>query len=371
MNKYRFMFIDAQILITTGVYAIMNSSPGGRVSQNDLARMFILSVFKIVREIGCDRPFLVWDSSPYHKSAILTELVGKDDYKGDRGYKTADDVHQIGKTIVDLENQIKSLQEEDPILHDAQISELTEQIEKYKKQIYDIETQIHNFQVRSATKYFIIKELGRFGFTSIILKGWECDDICTLLADWCHANGHKALLVSKDSDYDFMLNPSTEKYNHWNKSKPTPENPNPKFKTFEDISKEYWWVARDFPDKKLHEVKAIMDSAWGSHNALKRTVKSEWCKAGVFLKDALDHGPDAFEDYDRFNAQLETFNFSRYPRYDFIKECLPWYLKQGGLDTKAEFAEWLNQNKIRVNPNGYDEIIRTVNYEEYPPILNE
>lgn len=365
MSKYKYMFIDAQILLTTGVYAIMHSSPGGKIRKSDLLRMFTLSIFKLVREVGCERPFLVWDSSPYHKNAILKELLGKDDYKGDRGYKTDDDITNLKSLIEGLHNKIAELREEDPIINDSQIAELEEQIAKYEKQINEIEVQIHNFKVRSETKYFIIQEFKNFGFTSIIKKGWECDDICTLLADYCNDNKINAVLISKDSDYDFMLNPYVDKYNHLCRIKPTKDNPNPCLATYDDIIKKWWWTKRDFPDKKLYEVKALMDSTWGSHNALHRTVKPEQCKEGVFLIDAINHGEDAFEDYNLYKVQLETFNFSRYPDYDFIKECLPWYLKQGKLDKFDEFSNFIHANNINVNPMGYKTIVGILNYELY------
>lgn len=362
MNKYRYMFIDAQILITTGVYAVMHDSPGGKVRREDLLRMFILSTFKLIREVKCDRAFLVWDSSPYHKSTILKKLLGQDDYKGDRGYKNESDIDKLNNNIKELEDKIQKLKEDDPLLHDAEISELDEQIEKFKKQINDIDVQIANFKTRSELKYYIIQELQKFGLTSIIKRGWEADDIITLLSDYCFNNKIYAVIVSKDSDYDFMLNPYVDKYNHLCRTKPTKENPNPKLKTFEQVSKDLWWIQRDFPDKRLYEVKAIMDSAWGSHNALHKTVKPEWCKAGVFLIDALNHGEDAFSDYNLFKVQLETFDFSKYPDYEFIKNCLPWYSRQGKLGSYNEFCKFINENKVKMNPRGYYDILEILDY---------
>lgn len=365
MNKYKYIFIDAQILLTTGVFAISSSSPEGKIQMNDLLRMFILSTFKIIREIGCDRPFLVWDSSPYHKNDILKKLLGKDDYKSDRGYKNDSDIVNIKAQICDTLDKIESLKAEDPILHDAQIAELTEQVEKWRKEIKNIEVSIHNFKVRSDTKYFIIKELQKFGITSIIKKGYECDDICTLLANWCEEHQERALLVSKDSDYDYMLNPYVDRYNHLCKKAPTSEDPNPKFKTYDQMLEYYWWIKRDFPDKRLHEVKALMDSAWGSHNFLHKTVKPEWCKDGIFLIDALNHGEDAFSDYNLFKIQLETFNFSNYPDYEFIKNCLPWYMTKGELGSFSSFCDFISKNNIKMNPNGYRTILSILDYSLY------
>lgn len=350
MNKYKYMFIDAQILLTTGQYAVMHEVKDGRIKRESLLRMFILSVFKLVREVGVDRPFLVWDSSPYHKSKILKELIHQEDYKGDRGYKTADDITDLNAQISKTEERIAQLKAEDPILNEAEINELEDSINKYKAEIERIDVQIHNFRVRSEVKYFIIKELQKFGFTSIIKRGYEADDIITMLSDWCNTNKYRAVIVSKDSDYDFMLNPYVDKYNQLCRTKPTPENPNPKWTTYDQVIKYWWWIPRDFPDKKLYEVKGIMDSAWGSHNFLHKTVKAEWSKPGVFLIDALNHGEDAFDNWELFQAQLATFDFSRYPDYDFIKVCLPWYSKQGCLLPMENFRKFLTENKIRVNP---------------------
>jgi len=363
--RYKYAFIDAQILLTTGVYAIQSQYKDGKIQQNELLRMFILSVFKIIREVQCERPYLVWDSSPYHKNAILKQLLGQDDYKGDRGYKTEDDITKANNEISKLEERISKLQAEDPLLHEAEIAELNDQIAKFRKQINNIEVQIHNFKVRSETKYFIIDKLQNFGITSIIKKGWEADDIITLLADYCNENKTKAVLVSKDSDYDFMLNPYVDKYNQLCRKAPTETDPNPKLTTYDKVISYWWWIPRDFPDKKLFEVKALMDSTWGSHNFLHRTVKPEWCKEGVYLIDALNHGEDAFNDYKLFQAQLETFNFKNYPDYEFIANCLPWYSKKGKLDTVENFSKFISENNVRMNPMGYRKIIEILNYELY------
>lgn len=361
MNRYKYIFIDAQILLTTGVY-VVGDPKTGKIKKEDLLRMFLYSIFKIVREVPCDRPFLVWDSSPYHKNKILIDLLGVDDYKGDRGYKTAEDIDIIKKKISETTDKIEYLRSTDPIINDSQISELEEQVSHWLVEITNIERQIHNFQVRSETKYFIIDKLKDFGFTSIIKKGWECDDICTLLADYCGNSKERICLISKDSDYDFMLNEYTDKYNQLCKTKPTPENPTPQLTTYSMVLRRNPWV-ENFPDLKLFEAKAIFDSVYGSHNALHKVIKSTCI--GKSLKEIIDNPEEYIEDIPRYRAQIETFNFKNYPDYDFISTCLPWYSKQGTLKSVAEFKNFLSENKIPIGTKQYEQFVGIVDYSLY------
>lgn len=366
-NKYKYMFIDAQICLVTGMYAVMHQFKDRRINEQTLLKMFIQSMFKLTREVKCDRPYLLWDSAPYHKQTILKEALGKEDYKGDRGYKTADEVTILKEKLGPLQVQLKNAEEHPELYSEDELAalkeNLTKEITKIERSIDDIEVQIHNFQVRGAVKRKIIDTLGDFGYTSIIMGGYEADDIAQLLVDYCTERKEKVLLVSKDSDWDYMLTPYADKYDHYTKNAAVAKDPSLKWKTYESVKKELWWTERDFPGWKLSEIKRYQDSLYGSHNALKACLHPEWKKAGVFLKEVIDHLDEACSDKALFEAQMKTSDFTLYPKYEFMKKCLPWYSKKGHLKSVDEFVKYAKENKLALNPYSYLDIIKILDYE--------
>lgn len=341
-NKYKYMFFDAQIVLTTGMHALSNPRVNnGIVKKEELIKMFIQSVFKVVREVGCDRPFLLWDSSPYHKSTILKEKLGIEDYKGDRGYQTQDDLDSVDAKIKELETSGDYTPEE--------MSEL-------KKKYFDILRQVTNFKIRTEVKYLLMSEFDQFGFTSISKKGYEADDIAALLSRYLKNDPNRHLFITKDSDWDYLLQPNIDRYNNFGRGE--------RFKTYQQVMEFYHWLPTDFPEWSLYDLKTEIDCLMGSHNNLKNTLTKGWGNKPI--REILDNFEESVQNKEVYYAQKATCDFSIYPDYEFIKECLPWYSKKGGLSTANIFQEWCDKHKIGLRSWAYKTIVNILDYELYP-----
>lgn len=354
MAKYKYAFFDAQLILVRTIAALRNSAPGGICRREDILRTFLYSIFKVIREVGADRPFLLWDSSPYHKTAILNKMLGDSQYKTDRWYATDDDVTNMKKRIAELTGIIQDTINRDP--EDTRIAEYSKELEGLKETVKQAELQIANFKVRQDVKYHIINELGRFGFTSILKKGWEADDLAYLLCKQVEHCDKPSMIVSTDTDWEYWINSNCVKYNNYSG----------KFVTYEDVRNRHLKIVEAHPDWDLFKIKSYLDTLYGSHNNLSKTLNPEW--NGRSIDDILANPDEAFADKKLFDAQLATWDFSLYPDYSFMSSCLPWYSKKGTVDTFKEFCDYANSQKLGMNPRKYLDLVNSVNYEMYVSI---
>lgn len=351
MAQYKYAFFDAQLILVRTVKALQGGSPDGICRRQDILRTFLYSVFKVIREVGCDRPFLLWDSSPYHKTTILNDMLGESQYKADRWYASEDDVADMKLKIRTLTADIQDLINHDP--EDSRIAELTSELESLKSTVKQAELQIANFKVRQDVKYSIIGELGRFGLTSIIKKGWEADDLAYLLCKQVEHCDKPSLVITTDTDWEYWINPNCVKYNNYSR----------KFVTYDEVRARHKKIFDAHPDWDLFKAKSYLDTLYGSHNNLSKTLNPEW--SGRDIDDILTNSDEAFTDKKLFDAQMATWDFERYPDYQFISTCLPWYSSKGTLDTFKEFCAFANKNELGMNPRKYLDLVNVVDYSMY------
>ena len=353
-KMYKYAFIDAQLILVRTIKALQGSAPDGICQRSDVLRTFLYSIFKIVREVGVERPFLLWDSSPYWKSSILNKMLGESQYKADRWYATDDDVANMKVRIEDLTSILAELMVNDP--ESSRIGELGKELENLRNTVKQAELQIANFHVRQDVKYHIINELGRFGMTSIIKRGWESDDIAYLLCKQVEHDIKPSLVVSTDTDWEYWINPNCVKYNNYSR----------KFTTYEEVRSRHKQIVDLHPDWDLFKIKSYVDTLYGSHNNLSKTLNPEWNKRSI--DEILENPDEAFSDRKLFEAQMATWDFGNYPDFQFISSCLPWYSKKGTLDTFKEFCKYVNEQKLGMNPRKYLDLINSANYELYVSI---
>lgn len=210
-----------------------------------LVLSFIQSVFKIARDkLNCERYFILWDKKPYHKTEFLKSDLGKSDYKTDRPKESDKLIKKLG-----------------------------------------------------TAKYLILKELGSLGLSSIMIKGWEADDLAYLASCQCVGRSKKSVLISFDSDWESWVGPNTDYYNLKRDEILTYERAMHLHKPIEGYS--------------IFQSKAIRDSLRGSHNNLQVSLKSEFKSVNsLAIIRAYESGDyHYFKDVDLFKAQLRTFDF--------------------------------------------------------------
>lgn len=348
-NNYKFAFFDAQLILVRTIKALSPRSPEGIVKREDVMRTFLYSIFKVVREKGVDRPVLLWDSSPYHKKDILESFLPESHYKADRWIQ--EDIGELKDKIAQLGIQIDSLRG---------VPESEEQIAKLEKEIANINQRIKNqiadtanFEIRQDIKYYFINELGKYGMSSVIKKGWEADDIAYLYANLVKPDPRKSLVVTTDTDWEYWINDNVDKYNNYSGI----------ITTAEEVRKRHEDVLSKFPEWDLFKLKMYLDVCYGSHNNLYRTLNEK--SKGKKLWEILDNLDEYIEDKNMYDAQLATWDFTRYPDYDFMSNSLDWYLKEGAIASREDYHNFLKTNKIGMNPEKYREFVSYLNPNLY------
>ncbi len=180
--------IDAQYILVRNRNMLAGYKKGEKkvVSSSELLEVTLQSIMKMKREYGFMYPILLWDSSPYHKSSVLSH------YKKDR--KRAS------------EEEIKSLEEQ----ADA-ANELAVKL-KLQADVRDMKVDLKNDQTQKEVKACIKSEDWiDCGFHSVYRDGYEADDLAYMLGVQIshlnnHDKGYSAVLISADKDWiNFQL----------------------------------------------------------------------------------------------------------------------------------------------------------------------
>lgn len=166
---YRYGLIDAQYILRRNAAVLKNNG----FTVEELRKSFLQSIRKMKREIGFSIPVLLFDKSPYKKSAAFPA------YKSDRIYYTD-----------------KYLEE-----HKEELSE--HEIEVIKEEI--------DFNIKvMKVKYGLIDDPGEG--ISYLKSGYEADDLayilaCKLANDTESVNVIlKSVLISVDNDWNTLTN---------------------------------------------------------------------------------------------------------------------------------------------------------------------
>lgn len=201
-------------------------------------------------------------------------------------------------------------------------------------------------------KYLILCNAGKFGLTSVQYKGWEADDMAYLASCQVIGRPKKSVLISYDSDWESWMGPNTDYYNLWHDY----------VKTFDQMK-----ISRPpINGYSVFQSKAIRDAMRGSHNNLKKTLKSEYSSVSTLeVLGAIEKGDyHHFKDYQLFQTQLRTFDFTEYPEYDVVSKFLTSAYKQGSVADLDEFRKLRDQLKISRKQ------MSSKNYEAYRDKLN-
>lgn len=283
MEKFNYLAIDAQLVLTRNFHRLRS----GYLTEGGLVKSFLQSIVKLCREVPTENVITLWDRSPYHRHAIMS------DYKGDRKYYTE--------------------------------SDLTDELSEEERS--KIERDIADFKLRNKVKYYLINNSVKLGMPSILHEGYEADDLAFI----CSRNLEgKVCIASSDSDWKYLL---TETSTHYDLKG--------NFTGYDDMKSESGPV-----DPFLH--KAIVDSLYGSHNFLKdvSTVKIGPEK----VIELMQLGDYSFtSDKELFLKQFDSFGVTRFPDYNkVVNKVKSTKTDFDKVMTESEFSQFTIDNHIKV-----------------------
>lgn len=281
---YDYTVVDGQYILTRNFHLVKSIET---LTEGGLIKSFLLSMFKLVKEVPTRNLIVVWDKSPYHRQQIL------EDYKGDRVYSTKEDLER---------------------------EDLTE--EEKKK----IQQDIKEFELKTFVKYYLIKNSNKLGWNSLIIPGYEADDLAFICARELKGD---ICLASTDSDWKYFI---LENSDHYNLRGVTT--------TFQEI------VDKESGDVDIFLHKSVIDSLYGSHNFLKNVsttagTRKRKLKSEQIIKMMTENDYSFAADKDLFIKQFSTFDVKSFPDYDEVKDRINNLkpVDQSNCMTESEFTQ--------------------------------
>lgn len=342
MEHYKYVIFDAQWFLTrnfklnckfyrTEPYLHPDGSDSGlkikipKFTELDLAKSFFWSIAKFCNEVAsAEKVILLWDKYPYHKLSYLSS------YKGDRHYASEDDLKKL-----------------DP--------------EKDLKKILETKFDIECLEIKQKAKYWIINHFDQLGMKSYIRTGYEADDFACLLS-WYLSNqgtGERSAIVSSDSDWGYLTSPNVDKISPAIGRKPVT------IKRYSQFIDKYGDLMKTH-NISLYNVKGIIDSAWGSHNALKQTLKET---KGIDIQDVVHDVMlgkfNLIKDVDLFKRQFESFNITKYPDYEKTLQSFYYLDKSGKILSSDDYFDFVVNSGFGVSMQYYHNFTKKLNTKLY------
>lgn len=282
---YDYTVVDGQYILTRNFHLVKSVEP---LTKGGLIKSFLLSLWKLCKDVPTNNLVVVWDKTPYHREEILK------DYKGNRMYSTTEDLNREDIT--------------------------EEEREKIKK-------DLEEFQLKTDVKYFLVNNSNKLGYSSLIFRGYEADDLAFMCARELPG---KICLASTDSDWKYLI---TENSDHYNlRGVKT---------TFKEV------VEKESGDVEIFLHKSIFDSLYGSHNFLKNVSTTAGTRKRKLKPEAIislmQSGDYSFTtDKDLFLLQFKSFDIKSFPDYgeihNKIKGLTPIDLENDTM-TESEFSQ--------------------------------
>ena len=314
MNRYNFLIADFSYIISRNLFAISKGKEVGEYTYGELIRMTIWTINKLARDYGltADKVILIYDKWDKELGGYYTTYLLGGQYKDSRKYITEE-----------VFNEIKS----DPT--------------KTPEEIHQAELELYQNQVKYKAKWTMIggygnKGLSGFGIPCIGLEGWEADNLAWLSSCLLFNKYNKpSVLVTKDSDWKYLINPQLD-YFKIPKSGETPV-----ITTYDEM---YYQIPQNIRDKGigLYQYKSLVDSIDGSHNDMRRARK-DYADLNKTISEVIEGNYSNIDDLELFKKQYNSFDISKYPRYEeakrLINDVLPTCGKLGSISEFHAFCD--------------------------------
>lgn len=294
MDKYKYLFIDAQYYLVRASYMLLSTKgdskivtysdgtpfindKGERVSvrfpnfdYTDIMQSLFYSVAKLARENPTRKVILLFDKSPYWRTLMVKE------YKSSRVYYTDTDLAELN-------------QDDDPV------------------KFFQVKAQVEFNNIKNHAKFSVCKFFPQFGMPIYIVPHYEADDLAYMLSKNCSGLNEKVALCTVDSDWKYRLTPNSDMIT-----------PKGKVITYNEV------VNTVPAGWDIYEYHKYHDAFGLGHNDLNPVLTEEGSKMGVVeLRSAFESGDvKYFTDPDMIKVQLSTFDIDKFDDYESVNSEL-------------------------------------------------
>lgn len=313
-NKYELAYVDGSFLLTRSLWI---SCKGKRVEEfnpGEVVKICIQSINKMARDNGvtADKVILIFDKwSPeyegYYRSWLIKNYVK---YKGSRKYITQEDLNNLMST---------------PGVTPEEIQKATREL------------AISNLKYAAKD---ILMNMGSIGLWGYRMEGYEFDDIATIASFQRYQyQTKKDVIVTSDSDLKYSVTPKTDLFRFKTSKNPAT------IITYDEMYEE---IPEEIRKRgvSLYQYKAFLESLSETHNDMIRTKKS-----GVEVNQAilsiLDGDYSVLENKEAFEAQMSTFDLSKFPNLQEVQRAIHQdFLSAGKHGTIVDFHKFCFNNGI-------------------------
>ncbi len=314
-NKYKYALIDFSYILSRNTFAVKAGRKRGEYTESDLIKSVIQTLAKLNKDYGisADKTILIGDKwskefGGYYRTYLVKDYT---EYKGTRVYW--DDAKVEGFI--------------------AEGGHTEEEIEKVKDEAY-------MNKVKYKAKYAIINDLGYFGIPSILVEGWEADDLGWASTGFLFNTEEKpSILVTKDSDWKYNLSPKMDYFSLPKKGS------DPEIITYNQM---YDTIPEELKAKgvSLYEYHCMTDALGFGHNDLGVAKKTGVDSTQTILKILSGDYTDV-ENPDMYKVQMSTFDISSFPRFNEVRDIINnKYKTIGHIGSSTEFMDFCKKYNI-------------------------
>lgn len=316
VNNYGLALIDGSWLLTRNLYITTRDKKIEEMNPEDTVRLTLQTLSKLSRTWGitAQKIIIIWDKwsklyGGYIRTWLLRDYVT---YKGSRKFVTERTIEEMRKDPNTTPEQLN-----------AAIRELA--ISKIKFQAKDI----------------MMKDFPSIGIGSYYYDGFEFDDIATLASfQFYNTSGLPNVIVTKDSDLQYSTCPNCV----W-MCPPSGGATEPTIITYDDM---YYKMPEELRNcgLSLYHYNAYMNATgFIGHNDMGVSKKSHTNSVETILK-VLNGDFSDIENKDLFLAQLNSYDLSKFPGVNIVKQDIADFLTKGHYGTIQDFHNFCEKNKV-------------------------
>lgn len=298
-NNYYYGIIDLSYILSRNSFSVSKDKKIGEYNEGDILTTTIWSLNKLARDfnIRCDKlVFLAdrWDTAygGYYRNYLLKDVVA---YKGTRKY-----------------------------MNEATLEEIKSNPLSTPEEIAKAELELYQNQIKTKAKWAMISDFKNIGLPVIMVDAWEADDLSWLFAGLAYGKtgGKKSVLITKDSDQMYSTTPELDFFKLPNYGS------EPKVITYNEM-----YESMPEPIKamgvSLYDYNALQNALGVTHNDMGVSRKKHTDPTEVIL-EVLHGDYHNIENRELFDKQLESYDITKFPRFDEACDLINNYLPGAG-----------------------------------------
>ena len=348
-NKFKSALVDLSMVLYKNSWMISKDKKPGEYTAGEIIQMTIWTLNKFARDFGvtADKYAFVADKWDPEWNGYYTTYLLNGAYKDGRG-----DIEDA-KGKADPLSTYMTRDKYEAMQKDPSVT---------PKQLEEAYSKLYLNETKQKAKFALMYELGKFGVPSLFVPGYEADNLMYIASMMLYdpdPNAKPSVMITKDSDISYCTSPKMLQF------KMPIGKSQPEFITYEKMYSEMPQEIKDL-GISLYQYKSYLDSMGDGHNGMRKTRK-DYANPTTVIQHLMTGDFSDFDDFELFKKQVETFDVSKYPRFEEAKRQITDILPTAGkLGTIPEFHAFCDKYGItKISDRYFIEFISRFNPDLY------